>query len=76
MTDDRIIDIFEQHGQFVTGKDYALIRTIAEAVAAQRTWVGLTLEDKQRILANDFGGNRLDCMDAAERILKEKNNGN
>jgi hypothetical protein len=38
-----------------------------------RTWVGLTPEDKQRILANDFGGNRLDCMDAAERILKEKN---
>ena len=39
----------------------------------QRTWVGLTLEDKQRVLANDCGGNRLDCMDAADRILKDKN---
>lgn len=38
-----------------------------------RKWIGLTHEDKVRILANDFGGNRLDCMDAAERILKEKN---
>lgn len=39
----------------------------------ERKWIGLTNEDKVRILANDFGGNRLDCMDAADRILKEKN---
>lgn len=39
----------------------------------ERKWIGLTHEDKVRILANDFGGNRLDCMDAAERTLREKN---
>ncbi|CAB4131110.1 hypothetical protein UFOVP128_59 [uncultured Caudovirales phage] len=39
----------------------------------QRTWVGLTLEDKEEYLALDFGGNRLDAMDWAARKLKEKN---
>jgi hypothetical protein len=41
----------------------------------QRTWVGLTLADKDDYLALDFGGNRLDAMDWAARKLKEKNNG-
>jgi hypothetical protein len=40
----------------------------------QRTWVGLTDEDKMVFLAKDFGGNRLDAMDWAEERLKEKNN--
>lgn len=39
----------------------------------KREWVGLTMEDKKRILESDFGGSRLDCMDEAEKILKEKN---
>jgi len=39
----------------------------------QRTWVGLTLADKEEYLALDFGGNRLDAMDWAEQRLKEKN---
>ena len=43
--------------------------------APQRTWVGLTIEDKEEYLALDFGGNRLDAMDWAARKLKEKNNG-
>jgi hypothetical protein len=38
-----------------------------------RQWVGLTLEDKEEYLAQDFGGNRLDAMDWAARRLKEKN---
>lgn len=43
------------------------------ALGQHKPWQGLTLEDKQRVLANDFGGNRLDCMDEAEKILREKN---
>ncbi len=39
----------------------------------QRTWVGLTDDDKMAFLAQDFGGNRLDAMDWAEKRLKEKN---
>ena len=39
----------------------------------QRTWVGLSLADKEEYLALDFGGNRLDAMDWAEKQLKEKN---
>lgn len=65
--------IYGEH-QFQNIQDVELIPVYTEQ--PQRTWVGLTHEDKVRILANDFGGNRLDCMDAAERILKEKNNGN
>lgn len=41
--------------------------------AAQRQWVGLTLEDKEEFLALDIGGSRLDAMDWAARKLKEKN---
>lgn len=40
---------------------------------AKREWQGLTHEDKKRVLDSDFGGNRADCMDAAEGILREKN---
>ena len=36
-------------------------------------WVGLTMEDKQEYVAQDYGGNRLDAMDWAEKRLKEKN---
>ena len=37
------------------------------------TWRGLTDEDKKEYVAQDFGGNRLDAMDWAEKRLKEKN---
>ena len=43
--------------------------------AQQKPWVGLTLEDKQEYLAQDFGGSRTDAMDWAEKRLKEKNHG-
>jgi len=36
MTDERIKAVFEEYGQLVTGKEYALIQAIAEAVASQR----------------------------------------
>lgn len=39
----------------------------------KRTWAGLTDDDKMAFLAQDFGGNRLDAMDWAEKRLKEKN---
>jgi len=40
---------------------------------SQRQWVGLTLEEKQEYLAQDFGGSRVDAMDWADKRLKEKN---
>ena len=40
---------------------------------AQRTWVGLTIEDKKEYIARDFGGSRTDAMDWTEKRLKEKN---
>jgi hypothetical protein len=41
--------------------------------AERAAWIGLTLEDKQEFMAQDFGGSRLDAMDWAEKRLKEKN---
>jgi len=75
MTTDRIIEIFEQYGQYATGKDYALISAIAEAVSSQRTWVGLTADEKQQCIY-DKQGFVLDYEDvvyAVESKLKEKN---
>ena len=46
-------------------------QTCPKCIAAQ--WVGLTMEDKQEYVAQDYGGNRLDAMDWAEKRLKEKN---
>jgi len=46
MNDERICDIFEAHGQYVTGKDYAMIRAIAEAVASPRTWESIETAPK------------------------------
>lgn len=42
-------------------------------IPEQRTWVGLTIEDKKEYLDQDFGGSRADAMDWAEQRLKEKN---
>ena len=49
MTDDRIKAVFEEYGRIVTGKEYALIHAIAEAVSTRRTWVGLTDEDVENL---------------------------
>jgi hypothetical protein len=43
--------------------------------AAQRQWVGLTMEDKMAYTQQDLGGSRLDAMDWADRRLQEKNGG-
>lgn len=42
-------------------------------IVPNRSWTGLTVEDKKEYVAQDFGGNRLDAMDWAEKRLKEKN---
>jgi ABC-type bacteriocin/lantibiotic exporter with double-glycine peptidase domain len=44
-----------------------------DAMFAQRTWVGLTIEDKKAYISQDFGGSRTDAMDWAEKRLMEKN---
>lgn len=71
MTDDRIIDIFEAYGQYVTGQDYAMIRAIAEAVSSQRTWVGLDWNEMPEIYMNDKAFEH--GAQWAETKLKEKN---
>lgn len=74
MTDDRITDIFQQYGQFVTGRERAFIRAVAEAVAPQRTWVGLTQQDID-IAFDDTqeGGGFNEFARAIEAKLREKN---
>jgi len=71
MTDDRIKAVFEEYGRIVSGKEYALVHAIAEAVAPQKPWVGLTDADKQTAVWSDgsFGSGAL----WAEAKLKEKN---
>jgi hypothetical protein len=77
MTDERIKAVFEEYGQFVTGKEYALIRAIAEAVAPPRTWVGLT-DEELPLLAGD-NGKRMELQQVRrfykyiEAKLKQKN---
>ena len=39
----------------------------------QRTWVGLTIEDKKEYIAQDFGGSRTDAMDWTDKRLMKKN---
>ena len=79
MTDDRIKAVFEEYGRIVTGKEYALIHAIAEAVSTRRTWVGLTDEEKQEwIDAMPYDPQPRHCMtlvNIIESKLKEKNNG-
>ena len=42
MTNEEIKDLFSSYGQYISGKDYALIRAIEKVTSPQRTWVGLT----------------------------------
>lgn len=74
MTDDRINIIFKQHGQYVTPRDYALIHSIAEAVAPQRTWVGLTAGERDELTCGVVKGWVIEHLAIAiEAKLKEKN---
>ena len=71
MNDERIQAVFEKYGQFVTGKDCALIQAIAEAVAPQRTWVDLT--DREMMDAIDIDDSPMEMGRKIEQALKEKN---
>ena len=82
MTDEEIHNIYlHMSGKAegiaeVTGTaDFPVLfaRAILEFNRMEREWVGLTMEDKQEYVAQDYGGNRLDAMDWAEKRLKEKN---
>ena len=82
MTDEEIHNIYlHMSGKAegiaeVTGTaDFPVLfaRAILEFDRMEREWVGLTMEDKQEYVAQDYGGNRLDAMDWAEKRLKEKN---
>jgi hypothetical protein len=84
MTDEEIHNIYlHMSGKAegiaeVTGTaDFPVLfaRAILEFDRMGREWVGLTMEDKQEYVALDYGGNRLDAMDWAEKRLKEKNHG-
>ena len=70
MTDDRIKAVFEEYGRIVTGKEYALIHAIAEAVSPQRTWVGLTDEEINTVASVQSWK---PFAKAIEAKLKEKN---
>ena len=78
MTDDKIKEVFEEYGRVPLGKEYALIHAIAEAVAPQRTWIGLTNEERKDTLQSVNTGFVVDASVVAlaiEAKLKEKNNG-
>ena len=72
MTDEEIKGLFYSYGQYVSGKDYALIRAIEKVIAPQRTWVGLTDEQKEA-LSQDAEGNPWVAVELAEAKLKEQN---
>lgn len=79
MTDDRIKAVFESYGQFATGKECALVHAIAEAVAPQRTWVGLDQEEIRKtnhhMVEGAYHYSFKQGAEWAEAKLKEKNNG-
>ena len=73
MTDDRITDIFQKYGQFVTGRERALVRAIAEAVAPQHTWVGLTDEEAHELWESTGSDDDWELMKRTEAKLRSKN---
>ena len=79
MTDDRIKAVFEEYGRIVTGKEYALIHAIAEAVSTQRTWVELTAGEISKIWGDlpQTTNEERDAIEfgfAIETALRKKNN--
>ena len=68
------VDVNEQTGTcHDCGAEGRMQFVVNEAQPQPADWVGLTMEDKQEYVAQDYGGNRLDAMDWAEKRLKEKN---
>ena len=73
MTDDKIKEVFEEYGRVPLGKEYALIHAIAEAVAPQRTWTGLTDEDFLEACQIAERGNYLVAFQRIQAKLRSKN---
>ncbi len=73
MTDDKIKEVFEEYGRVPLGKEYALIHAIAEAVAPQRTWIGLKDEDFLEACQIAERGNYLVAFQRIQAALKAKN---
>ena len=73
MTDDKIKEVFEEYGRVPLGKEYALIHAIAEAVAPQRTWIGLTDEDFLEACQIAERGNYLVAFQRIQAKLRSKN---
>jgi len=81
MTQDEIIEMARQAGLFthreVQPEIVAFAKLVAEKALAQRTWVGLTDEERHEILVNAVHHKWDDrkIVKDIEAKLKEKNNG-
>ena len=75
MSEDEIKAWFFKYGQYANGRDMALIHAIAEAVAPQRTWVGLTDEEVRAVIRAGEYDSMEEFARAIEAKLKEKNSG-
>ena len=76
MTNEEIKDLFSSYGQYISGKDYALIRAIEKVTSPQRTWVGLTDEEIVLIVAECAASHQhtdIHFARAIEAKLRSKN---
>lgn len=72
MTNEEIKDLFSSYGQYISGKDYALIRAIEKVTSPQRTWVGLTNDELTDLFYNKNLGQE-SAVGQAIALLKERN---
>jgi hypothetical protein len=73
MKDEEIKSLFESYGQYVNGKDYALIRAIEKVISPQRTWVSMTNEQFLEACKIAEGGNYMVAFQRIQQWLKENN---
>lgn len=75
MTEEQIKKVYERYGQgqFVNGKDLALITVIKNIVDSKREWVGLTDEEIAEAVGDPIDSVYLADFRKVEAKLKEKN---
>jgi hypothetical protein len=73
MTEDEIKAWFFKYGQYANGRDMALIRAIAEAIAPPRQWVGLTDEEICEAVGDPIDSVYLADFRKVEAKLKQNN---
>ena len=73
MTEDEIKGLFYSYGQYVSGKDYALIRAIEQVVASQRQFVDLTDDEMLMIYGQQHDGKKYSLGRMVQEKIKEKN---